>query len=155
MARAWHRDGRAVFKSGQRARYCFDRQSEIIGDVLARHRKFELVDGLVALGHFEQEARDALLRGFYEQQDVLLHSLQLAAGHGPELAGDIMIACGKRLNRAALNDNDFYLRNSFGGERVLAANLVPEEVTGEINAPICRRPSFKIFEVRTVPLTSL
>ena len=42
--------------------------------------------------HFEQETRDALLRGFYEQQDVFLYPQQLEAGGGPQLPGSVVVA---------------------------------------------------------------
>ena len=37
---------------------------------------------------------------------MFLHTMQFAAGHGPQLSGDFAIACGKRLDRASFDNND-------------------------------------------------
>ena len=63
---------------------------------------------------------------------MLLHAVQLATGHRPQLTGNVAVARGKRLDRAALDDDDFGIGDGFGGERMLAANLVTEEVARQI-----------------------
>ena len=69
----------------QRARNGLDREAEIVGDVLARHRKFDLVAPLDAVRHFEQEAGDALLRGLDQQHDVALRARELARRQAEKL----------------------------------------------------------------------
>ena len=63
-----------------------------------------------ACRHLEQEADDPLLRGLDQQQDVILHAPQLAAGQRPELAGDLVVAGGERDHGAALDHQDLASR---------------------------------------------
>ena len=78
----------AVFQGSERPRHGLDGQAEIIGNVLARHRKLDGVTGRHALRHFQEEAHDALLRSLDEQQDALLHTLRLVPSKRKKLPGN-------------------------------------------------------------------
>ena len=86
MSRTREFDGRGIFKLGKRAGNRFDRKSKIIGDVLSRHWKLDIVAARAALGHFQQEAAHPLFRSLDQQQNMVLNAPQLLAGHRPQLA---------------------------------------------------------------------
>jgi ATP dependent DNA ligase domain len=80
---AWQRDHGRVLKSRQRARDSFDREAQIIGDVLSRHWQLHLVPRLDAVRHFEQEGCHSLRCGLDQQTDVILGDLKLAPHKRP------------------------------------------------------------------------
>ena len=76
----------------QRARDRLDGEAEIVGDVLARHRKIDLIALVKAIGHLEQEAGDALLRGLDQQHDVILRTPKLARRKAEKLLRHRVVA---------------------------------------------------------------
>ena len=45
---------------------------------------------------------------------MMLHALQLAASHGPQLPSNFAVTRGKCFNCAPLDDNDFGIGNRLG-----------------------------------------
>ena len=105
--------------------------AEVVGDVLARHGQVDGIAAQAAFRHFQEKARDALLRGLGQEQHALLHTAQLAGGQGKELAGNLRIAAGEGRERAALDHAQPRVGNRFRREKVRArANSSPTTSPG-------------------------
>src|SRR6187402_2465458 len=61
-------DGRSFRQKRQRARYGLDREAEIVGNVLTRHRQLHEALSRQALGHIEKKCSDPLFRGLDQQE---------------------------------------------------------------------------------------
>jgi hypothetical protein len=116
----------------QRARDGFDSQTEIVGNVLPRHRQLDIIPGMDAIGHFQQKTGDALARRLDEQQDMALDAIELESGQCPELPGDVVVARGKRHHRAALDDENLRVGDRLGGEGMLGSGLEAEKIARQI-----------------------
>ncbi len=122
---------RILLELGQRARNGLDREPEIIGDVLTRHRQFHDIAGK-PVGHVDQEGGDALLRGLDQQHGVTARMFEFATGQRPELVGDIAVLRGGRQHRGAPHHDHMGLRDRFRRRGMVGAELDPEHVAGMI-----------------------
>jgi hypothetical protein len=115
------------------ARHGLDREPEIVGHILARHRKLNGISRVESGGHFEQEGSNALLGTLDEKQQVLLDAIEFAS-RGPILVGSITIAFGERDDGAASNHQYRHVVDRFGGKLVLVADFEAENITREVEA---------------------
>ena len=87
-----------------------------------------------ALRHFQKKARDALLRALDQEQNAILHPVQLAAGQREELPRDRSVAPGQRVDRAALDHEHFGVGDRLGGQRMLVGEFKTENIAGQIKS---------------------
>ena len=131
----------------QHARHRLDREPQVIGDILARHRKLDFVASWGAVGHLQQEAGHAFLCTLDQQQCLILRVLELAARKAPKLTCNIIVSCGERKNRFPLDYKKLRVGDRLGRERMLRAGLYTEDVARQIEdsdvaagcAPLTRR----------------
>ena len=112
--RGLERNHTRLHEMRERARHRFDGEAEIVGDVLARHRQLDRGAAGAAVGHLEQEARNALLRALDQDQRMLLHALQLAYRQGPELLGEIGFMLGAGHHACALDHQNLGMADRLG-----------------------------------------
>src|SRR5262249_59954303 len=108
------------------------REHEVIGDILARHRKLNFVASWDAVGHFQQEAGHAFLCTLDEQLHVIPRVLELAARKTPKLTCSIIVPRGERNDGFPLDHKNLRVGDRLGTERVLRAGLYTEDIAGEI-----------------------
>src|SRR5215469_852434 len=125
-------DGGCAFQVPKRTRDGLDRQTQIIGNVLPRHRQLDGSADRHALGHLQEKRGHALLGVLDQQQDMILHLTQFGAGQSPELAGDVVIARCERNERTALDDQQLAFADRLRGKGVLRIRLKSESITREI-----------------------
>src|SRR6516225_4339452 len=128
----WHLDRRRILQMLERARYGLDGEAEIVSDILTRHRQLDGPAAGHALRHFQQKARNPLLRALDQHQRMLLHTSQFAGGQLPHLAGDIIVPCRKRHHRAAFDHDNLAVGDRFRRKRVLVSGLETENVAGQM-----------------------
>src|SRR5262249_3759284 len=107
-------------------------EPEVIGDILAWHRKLDFVASWGAVGHFQQEACHAFLCTLDQQQYVISRVLELAARKAPKLTCNIIVPPGERKRGFPLDHKKLRIGDRLGGECVLRAGLYTEDVARQI-----------------------
>src|SRR5262249_19035831 len=136
-------------------RHRLDREPQVIGNILARHRKLDCVASGSAVGHFKQETGYAFLCTLDQQQHVILRVLELAARKAPKLTRNIIVSCGERKDGFPLDHKNLRVGDRLGTECVLRAGLYTEDIAGEIKGSDVTAALLMVLKVRTVPLITL
>src|SRR6516165_12765233 len=130
--RRGHLDCGALSQAAERARYCFNGETEIISDVLSRHRKFDRASCRYALGHLQEKGCDALLRALDQQQHVCLGPLQFARRERQHVTGDLVVTFRNRHQRSSFDYRDLAVCDRLSRECMLLSSLKAEDIAGHM-----------------------
>src|ERR1700687_2894395 len=87
--RRWNADRAVTFEPRHDAAHGLDRQTEVVGDIIARHRQVDRAGRLAPLEHIEQKCRDPLGRAHPPQhKHPDLRVGEVAQGHIAQAAPD-------------------------------------------------------------------